>query len=162
MSPNQYKKLFAPAAAKDLSEEVLTMTDASVWAETNCLDCAVCCHLKTPIYSDEDVARIAAHLGMEDEAFRFKYLLRYTNGNWVNLSQPCQFLGADNKCTIYEIRPKNCADYPHHHSRPLHAFSEKLIRNAETCPATTLFLERLLAAMDNGPVTSNDATTDVS
>ena len=147
MSPDQYHKLFEPAAAASLTEEILAKTDAAVWAETNCLECAACCHLKTPIYSDEDVARIAAHLGMEEEAFRFTYLLRYTNGNWVNLSQPCQFLGADNKCGIYDVRPKNCADYPHHHSRPLPAFSEKLIRNAETCPATQLFLERLSAVV---------------
>ena len=26
---------------------------------------------------------------------------------------PCPFLAEDGRCTVYEVRPRDCAEYPH-------------------------------------------------
>ncbi|HQV01310.1 MAG TPA: YkgJ family cysteine cluster protein, partial [Bacteroidia bacterium] len=57
---------------------------------------------------------ISKHLNLTVAAFTDKYLER-DKKDWVNKQQPCQFLGSDNKCSIYEIRPVDCAGFPHTH-----------------------------------------------
>ena len=89
-------------------DEIVAEKDAEVWQEVNCLECANCCKTMTPRFSDEDVARISKHLDLDEDAFRRKYLLQYSTGEWVNLAVPCQFLQSDNKCSIYEQRPEVC------------------------------------------------------
>ncbi len=60
-----------------------------------------------------EVDRIAAHLGLE----RKEFLNRYTESQdgWTVLSTTspaCPFLGPDRRCTIYPVRPKQCATWP--------------------------------------------------
>src|SRR5438093_4746324 len=89
--------------------------DKAVWAETNCLVCANCCREMTPTYTLKDIKRISGHLGMTIKAFKEKWLFRdKKTGDWLNLSRPCQFLDLKtNMCTIYEVRPADCAGFPH-------------------------------------------------
>ena len=36
------------------------------------------------------------------------------NKDWMNVKQPCQFLDlSSNLCSIYEVRPTDCAGFPH-------------------------------------------------
>jgi Fe-S-cluster containining protein len=41
------------------------------------------------------------------------YLLLDEEHDYVFRQQPCPFLGVDNYCSIYEVRPKACREYPH-------------------------------------------------
>src|SRR3989337_2450492 len=58
---------------------------------------------------------IDTHLGMTIKQFKEKWLYKErSTGDWMNKSRPCQFLNRnDNKCTIYEVRPADCAEFPH-------------------------------------------------
>jgi Fe-S-cluster containining protein len=46
-------------------------------------------------------------------------------------------------CTIYEVRPADCADFPHFHRRPSTDYFYIHKQNIEYCPATMLLIEKL-------------------
>jgi len=118
--------------------------DKEVWKETDCLACANCCKTMTPTFNKTDVKRIAKHLDMTEEAFRKKWLVKGRDGDWTNKKQPCQFLNlTDNKCSIYEVRPRDCAGFPHHTRRKMVDYMHVFKQNVEYCPATHRLVERM-------------------
>lgn len=118
-------------------------TDVGVWTEVDCMACANCCKTMTPTYTPDDIKRIATHLGMTAASFKNKWLEQdKDNGDWVNKQQPCQFL-VDNKCSIYEVRPADCAEFPHHNKKPFDEYNDTFIQNVHRCPATFLLVSRL-------------------
>jgi Fe-S-cluster containining protein len=122
--------------------ELVTAADAAVWHEVNCMECANCCKKMTPTYSKADIDRISTHLGMTRREFRDKWLRKDESGDWMNKTQPCQFL-EDNKCSIYEVRPKDCAEFPHHNKKPFDAYNETFKNNLPYCPATLSLVDKL-------------------
>lgn len=117
--------------------------DASVWRDVNCTDCANCCKTMTPTFTPADIKRIAAHLSMTPQAFKDKWLFKEEDtGDWVNKNQPCQFL-VNNMCSIYEVRPRDCAEFPHHNKKPFDAYNDTFANNVDKCPATFLLIDRL-------------------
>ena len=132
--------VIVPAEMPELVAEV----DATVWRDINCMECANCCKTMTPTFTKSDIKRIATHLEMAPKEFREKWLLKEEgdSGDWVNKTQPCQFL-VDNKCSIYEVRPVDCAEFPHHNKKPFDAYNETFKNNLTHCPATLTLIDRL-------------------
>ena len=124
-------------------------TDAAVWRDINCTTCANCCKAMTPTFRKPDIIRIAAHLQMKPKDFTARWLKKDDAGDWVNVSQPCQFLAKD-KCSIYEVRPRDCAEFPHHNKLPFDAYNETYKNNLVHCPATFTLVERLKKAVERG------------
>jgi Fe-S-cluster containining protein len=119
--------------------------DREVWAETDCLTCANCCKKMTPTFNNEDVRRIAAHLGTTPAAFREKWLYKDRNGDWMNTANPCQFLDTKtNMCGIYEVRPKDCAGFPHLTRKKMTDYMQWHRQNVEYCPATYKMVEKIM------------------
>ena len=120
--------------------------EKEVWAETDCLSCANCCKTMTPTFTTKDMKRIAAHLEMSVAAFKEKWLMfEKKDKDWVNKKQPCQFLNLkDNKCSIYEVRPESCADFPHLTRKGLHQYIHIFKQNIEYCPATYAMVEKMM------------------
>jgi Fe-S-cluster containining protein len=117
--------------------------DKEVWNKIDCMDCANCCKTMTPTYKKEDISRIADHLNMKPKEFKERWLLQEKkSGDWVNKSTPCQFL-VKNKCSIYDVRPKDCAGFPHHHKKDFELYNDTYIQNLSSCPATLMLVERL-------------------
>jgi Fe-S-cluster containining protein len=126
-------------------DSMVVQANVTVWRETDCLACANCCKTMSPTFTNADVQRISAHLGMTPEAFRKKWLYKDRQGDWLNKSQPCQFLNlADNKCSIYEVRPRDCAGFPHHTKRRMVDYMHVFKQNVEYCPATYRLVELLM------------------
>ena len=115
------------------------------WAETDCLACANCCKVMTPTFTKADLKRISAHVGMTEQAFFDKWLAKDPdNGDRVNRIQPCQFLDLKtNKCSIYEVRPEDCAKFPHFKRKPFAGFNHIHEQNIRYCPATLLFISKM-------------------
>ena len=123
--------------------KVVREVDATVWPEVNCTTCANCCKTMTPTFRKPDVERISAHLNMTPKEFRDKWLMKEEDTKtWVNTTQPCQFL-IDDKCSVYEVRPKDCAEFPHHNKKPFDLYNDTFKNNLVRCPATLLMVERL-------------------
>lgn len=75
----------------------------------DCIECAACCHDAEVLLDDRDLARFRA-AGRADLAGR-SYVRRARDGRiTLRMAQGgrCQQLDADQRCTIYEIRPENC------------------------------------------------------
>lgn len=129
----------------DTHNELFDKTEAEVWEEIDCLSCANCCKVMSPTYTKEDIERIAAHLKMSPARMK-KKLLYYDkkSRDWMNTSTPCQFLDLKtNMCTIYEVRPADCAGFPHLSKKPLKDYFYIHKQNIEYCPATYRMIEKL-------------------
>ena len=109
----------------------------------NCLDCAACCKNYSPRFKTPDLKRISKHLGMKESQFIDQYLKVDEEGDFVVKSSPCPFLGSDNKCSIYEVRPSDCARFPYTDEDVIIRRKALTLKNASFCPATFYVLERL-------------------
>jgi len=119
--------------------------DKEVWTEINCLSCANCCRTMSPTYTVQDLKRIATHLRMSVPAFKEKWLYKNKDGNWMNRLQPCQFLDLHtNKCSIYAIRPEDCAGFPHLAKKKMVEYMHVHKQNIAFCPATYRMVEKLM------------------
>lgn len=147
-------QIFLGKIAKTRSRSLLKTvaeTDKEVWKEISCLECANCCKKMTPTYNRHDISRIAGHFKMTSREFYDKWLTKDDAGDTINKSTPCQFLGKDNRCTIYSIRPKDCAEFPHFlHKDFRYQAKEKVYNgNMTYCPATLVFVEKLQAKIES-------------
>src|SRR5687767_9225879 len=127
-------------------QRIVESIDKEVWTETNCLSCANCCKTMSPTYKFKDISRISAHLNMTVKAFKEKWLYFDKKENdWMNKSRPCQFLDRKtNMCSIYEVRPKDCAGFPHLPKKPMTDYMHIHRQNIEYCPATQSMVEKLM------------------
>ncbi|MDR0792919.1 MAG: YkgJ family cysteine cluster protein [Chitinophagaceae bacterium] len=136
---------------KNLDKTAETL-NKEVWQEVNCLSCANCCKQMTPTFTEKDIKRIAAHLQMTEDAFKDKWLyFEKKEKDWMNRKQPCQFLDMrTNMCSIYEVRPADCAGFPHLTKKKMVEYVHVHQQNIGYCPATFLFVEKLQAVSEPG------------
>lgn len=114
-----------------------------VFNEINCLDCANCCKTTGPLYTEKDIERIAKHLRMKPSDFETKYLRIDEDNDKVLQNLPCFFLNEDNTCSIYDVRPKACREYPHTDRKKVYQMNNLTIKNTIICPAAFTWLEIL-------------------
>ena len=55
--------------------------------------------------------RFAKHLGMKTTEFKEIYSQADEDSNLCLKKLPCPFLDKENCCTIYKVRPQDCAEY---------------------------------------------------
>lgn len=113
------------------------------FARTNCLECANCCKTTGPLFTSKDIERISKHFKMKPAQFVATYLRVDEDNDHVLQSVPCTFLGADNYCSIYEVRPKACREYPHTDRKDFHKISNLNIQNTAICPAAFNIVEEM-------------------
>jgi hypothetical protein len=89
---------------RKLDERVHALHDL-VFEKIDCLDCANCCRSLGPRILDSDIQRIASSLRIKPSAFVEQFLLIDEEGDYIFKSMPCPFLGSDNYCAIYDVRP---------------------------------------------------------
>jgi Fe-S-cluster containining protein len=135
------KRLSATNSRK-LDERVHAHHEA-VFEKINCLDCANCCRTLGPRVTDADVQRIAASLRIKPSVFVEKYLVVDEDHDYVFRSMPCPFLGSDNYCSIYDVRPRACREYPHTDRPRVYQVMALTLKNSAICPAVFEILERL-------------------
>ena len=118
-----------------------------VFSDMSCLDCGNCCKTMPAMINKWDVKRISKHLGMSESAFEKKYCRIDEDDDRVWKKTPCTFLGKDNKCSIYEVRPKACREYPNTDLNSF-AFNEDAHeQNIESCPAVYHVINRMERAL---------------
>jgi len=120
------------------------------FGEMDCRSCANCCKTMTPTYTKTDIKRISAHVNMTTEEYKDKYLYQDDSGDWMHYNLPCHFLGQDNLCTIYEIRPVDCRGFPHTHTKNFLNSATVNIQNISYCPATLRIVEKMFEKIVEG------------
>jgi len=124
--------------------------DREVWDEIDCTSCARCCKTMTPTFTQKDILRISAHLHMTPHAFKKKWLwYDKKDKDWVNVQRPCQFLDMHtNRCTIYAVRPADCAGFPHFKKKTPVEYMHVHQQNIAHCPATYLMVEKMVQKLE--------------
>ena len=110
---------------------------------TNCLECANCCKTIGPLFTDKDISRIARYFHLKPSEFTEKYLKIDDEQDYVLKSLPCSFLGKDNYCSIYKVRPKACRGFPHTDRKKQYQLLEITQKNIEVCPAVFNIVEKI-------------------
>ncbi len=101
----------------------------------DCLSCANCCKTTSPIFRDADIRRISKHLRIKEGKFISDYLKMDEDQDYVLKSSPCSFLDNDNSCSIYDVRPLACREYPHTDRKNMFQVLEITAENSLICPA---------------------------
>jgi len=114
-----------------------------VFEEISCLTCGNCCKTTSPIFYQNDIARVAKALRMRPSDFIEKYLRVDEDNDYVLKSSPCPFLGDDNYCSVYEDRPRACREYPHTNRKKMVQILDLTYNNTFVCPAVFEIIERL-------------------
>ncbi len=109
----------------------------------DCLSCAQCCKNYSPRFKTPDIKRISKHLKMKESLFIDTYLTLDVEGDYVVKQTPCPFLVENNACSIYEIRPSDCARFPYTDEDVLLKRVNITLKNSEFCPAVFYVLEKL-------------------
>lgn len=102
---------------------------------TDCLSCARCCKETGPLFTNKDVDKLAHHLKISPGQLQDTYLRLDEDGDWVLKSTPCPFLMEDNRCSVYEARPRACRMYPHTDHASMSEVLDLTKKNARICPA---------------------------
>ena len=118
-------------------------THEEVFEKMDCLQCANCCKTTGPLYTENDIVRISKHLRMKPFDFESKFLRVDEDRDKVLQSLPCFFLNSDNTCSIYDVRPKACREFPHTDRKKIYQINHLTIKNTVVCPAAYEFVERL-------------------
>ena len=140
-------RAFLNKTEKDTPKGIDSFTTAivpTVWAQVDCLSCANCCKKMTPTFTPQDVKRISAHFNQSPEQFKKQWLKKDRNKDLVNKTQPCQFLNLQtNMCSIYSVRPADCAGFPHLSKRKWSDYVYIHKQNIDYCPATLKMVEKI-------------------
>ena len=111
--------------------------------KTDCLNCANCCKTTGPLFTDKDILLISKYLRQKPSQFIEEYLSVDEDNDYVLQKVPCTFLGADNFCSIYEVRPKACREFPHTNRKKFYQISNLTLKNVAICPAAFNIVEEM-------------------
>ncbi len=142
----EYKK-FLHRANKNQVLNQLPALNEEAFEKIDCLQCANCCKNYSPRFTPPDIKRISKYLGMKEGDFRDAYLRVDEDGDNVMKEMPCSFLGADNYCSIYEVRPTDCARFPYMDDDFMLKRQPLALKNSSFCPITYFVIERLIVAL---------------
>lgn len=115
-----------------------------VFKKMDCLTCANCCKTTSPIFRDADIRRVSKHLKMKETQFISNFLKIDEDQDYVLKSSPCYFLGEDNYCNIYEVRPLACREYPHTDRKNMVQILDLTLQNTKICPAVSRIVQKLI------------------
>ena len=124
-------------------DEIAKAIHEEVFAQTNCLDCANCCKTTGPLFERKDITRIAKYLRLKPAQFERQYLRVDEDNDWVLQQVPCAFLGQDNACSIYDVRPKACREFPHTDRPKIYQIAQQTQKNVAICPAAFSIVEKM-------------------
>ena len=110
---------------------------------TDCLQCANCCKTTSPIFTDKDIERIAKHFKMKIYDFTKQFLEVDEDSFFILNSVPCTFLDEDNSCSIYDVRPKACKEFPHTNRKKFQQITNLTLTNVAICPAAFNIVEEM-------------------
>lgn len=116
---------------------------AEAFSIIDCTRCANCCKTCSPQFRQSDIRRIAERLSMTADEFKSTYLAANEDGDVLLKTMPCLFLRGDDHCTIYDVRPRDCAEYPHTQKKGFTYRTHSVASNSLTCPAVYFIIEQM-------------------
>jgi uncharacterized protein len=131
-------------------DSVFVENHNEVFHSFDCLTCANCCKTHSPIIEPDEIPNLRESMGISSSELFANYVEMDEDGDFVFKSQPCPLLNlADNKCSIYEDRPRACREYPHTNMKEIKNHLDLLEKNIEICPAAEEIVNRVLKQLIN-------------
>ncbi|WP_420320142.1 YkgJ family cysteine cluster protein [Flagellimonas sp.] len=142
---SENKKFFAKLKKKPSKKLDYLMQELheEEFERTDCLSCANCCKTTGPLFTNTDIERIAKHFRLKPSQFIAQYLRVDEDNDYVLQQVPCAFLGTDNYCSIYDVRPKACREFPHTDRKKFHQIGNLTLKNVAICPAAFNIVEEM-------------------
>ncbi|WP_396632066.1 YkgJ family cysteine cluster protein [Maribacter sp. R86514] len=142
---NENKKFFVKLRKKPPKnlDYIMQELHEAEFERTDCLTCANCCKTTGPLFTNADVERISKSFRMKPQKFIETYLRIDEENDYVLQQTPCTFLGADNYCSIYDVRPKACREFPHTDRKKFQQISNLTLKNVAICPAAYNIVEEM-------------------
>ncbi len=140
-------KQYLQRANKNAVLKALPGLHEEAFSKIDCLQCGNCCKGYSPRFKTPDIKRIAKHLKMKEGDLINQYLKVDEDGDYVMQSTPCSFLGSDNYCSIYEVRPSDCERFPYTNEDVILKRQPLTLKNSTFCPAVYYVLEKLMAVV---------------
>ncbi|MCK0144803.1 YkgJ family cysteine cluster protein [Arenibacter sp. F26102] len=142
---NENKKFFGKLKRKPPKDFDYIMQDLhdAEFKKTDCLSCANCCKTTGPLFTNADVERISKHFRMKPQKFIDQFLRLDEDNDYVLQGVPCTFLDAENYCSIYDVRPKACREFPHTDRKKFQQISHLTLKNVAICPAAYNIVEEM-------------------
>ena len=139
------KKFFSKLKKKTPKnlDSLMVQLHTEEFKRTDCLKCANCCKTTGPLFTNKDIQRIAKQLRLKEKKFVETYLRLDEENDYVLQQLPCTFLGEDNYCSIYDVRPKACLEFPHTHRKKFQQISHLTLKNVAICPAAFNIVEEM-------------------
>lgn len=138
-----YKQLLQRANKNEVLRQLPDLHEQA-FEKIDCLDCAACCKNYSPRFKTPDIKRISKYLKIKEGEFIERYLQVDGDGDYVLQTKPCSFLGENNACSIYEVRPSDCSRFPYTDEDVLLKRQSITLKNAGFCPAVYFVLEKLM------------------
>ena len=122
-------------AKKEFQEKI----NNSIHDFADCSICGYCCKDEALDIFESDAYRISRNLKIDKKKFYEKYTHFNEITKAISMNMPCPFL-KENRCTIYNIRPEKCRNYP------IFVLEKGTvwISEAEACALATHFREAFL------------------
>lgn len=139
----QYKQ-YLQRANKNAVLKILPVLHEEAFSKIDCLQCGNCCKGYSPRFKTPDIKRISRHLRIKDGDLINQYLKVDEDGDYVMRNTPCAFLGADNYCSIYDVRPSDCERFPYTDEDVILKRQNITLKNSSFCPAVYYVLEKLM------------------
>ncbi|MEP6674553.1 MAG: YkgJ family cysteine cluster protein [Ferruginibacter sp.] len=140
-----YKQYLHRADKNTVLRQLPDLHEAA-FEKIDCLGCANCCRNYSPRFKTPDIKRISKYLKIKEGDFIEKYLVMDNEGDYVANAKPCPFLGADNYCAVYDVRPSDCERFPYTDEDVIIKRQALTLKNSTFCPIVYYVLENLIKA----------------
>jgi len=111
-----------------------------------CIRCGKCCSTpRSIVFSKKELRTIAKRIGINYKNLKHKLNAKSARETLLFIpGAPCPFLENENQCTIYELRPKSCREFPMGTAVLKYSKGDKNIELPAYCGAVTKMLASIL------------------
>ncbi len=138
---NLILRSFLKSRDSDEVDRLVNNMHEELFAQVDCILCSNCCKKIVPVLNEKDIARISKFLGFSISQFKKTYLRKHA-GKWSMKNTPCPFLTPEG-CSIYDVRPETCKEYPYTGKKEIVSRLFNLIDNCKICPVVFEIIQRL-------------------
>ncbi len=141
----EHKRFFKNLNKREIKrlDELAKEAHIQAFQEYDCLSCANCCKTTGPLFTKADIDRLAKVFRLKPAVFIEEYLSLDEDGDYVLQQTPCPFLGEDNKCLVYNERPKACREFPHTDRKNFYQIRNLTLKNTLMCPIAYRVVEQI-------------------
>jgi len=123
-------------------DKIVHKIDTEIRKQIDCTKCGNCCIQQSPTLTKNDISRISEFIGLSENEFIENYIDSSDKEEIIFVNRPCKFL-KNRKCTIYDLRPKDCISYPHTQKKDFTSRLLGVIENYSVCPIVFNLVEQL-------------------